>query len=132
MLHTPGHTPSDTSYVVEDCVFVGDAIFMPDVGSGRCDFPGGSAEDSYESARKILSLPDFYKIYVGHDYPPSDQRGVECMAIVAKQKSENIRLRDGISKNEFVEKRKKDDLGKSPPKLLLPSIQANLRAGSCG
>jgi glyoxylase-like metal-dependent hydrolase (beta-lactamase superfamily II) len=132
ILYTPGHTPADTSYVIGDSIFVGDAIFLPDVGSGRCDFPGGSAEDSFDSSRKILSFPNSYKIYVGHDYPEEKSREAQSFATVEEQKAKNIRFRDGISKNEFVEKRKKDDIGKSVPKLLLPSIQVNLRAGSFG
>ena len=79
IIHTPGHTPADTTYIVGDAAFVGDTIFLPDVGSGRCDFPGGSAEDSYDSSRKLFALPDALRIYVGHDYPPADARGPQCM-----------------------------------------------------
>lgn len=131
MIHTPGHTPADTTYIIEDCVFVGDSIFLPDVGTGRCDFPGGSAENSYDSTQKILALDPNMRLYVGHDYPP-DSRAPQCMAYVAEQRSSNIRVRHGIDKASFVQKRKADDAGKPVPKLLLPSIQVNLRAGSFG
>lgn len=132
MIYTPGHTPADTSYIIGDAVFVGDAMFLPDVGTGRCDFPGGSADDSYDSTQKILSLPDDMRIYVGHDYPPQDSRAPQCMATVAEQKAHNIRIGKGVGKQEYVEKRNRDDEGKAVPQLLLPSIQVNLRAGSFG
>lgn len=129
IIATPGHTPADTSYVIEDVIFVGDAIFLPDVGTGRCDFPNGSAADSYDSVQKLLTFPDNYKIYVGHDYPPTSARNAECLTTVAKQKENNIRVNKGISKDQYVSKRNKDDIGKEVPKLLLPSLQVNLRAG---
>ncbi|MDD4701575.1 MAG: MBL fold metallo-hydrolase [Desulfovibrio sp.] len=132
IIHTPGHTPADTTYIIEETAFVGDTIFLPDVGSGRCDFPGGSAEDSYESSRKLFALPDHYRIYVAHDYPPAGTRGPRCMATVKEQKSTNNRLHMGIDKNTFVSRRKADDTGKAVPDLLLPSIQVNMRTGSFG
>lgn len=132
IIHTPGHTPSDTTYIIGDAVFVGDAMFLPDVGTGRCDFPGGSAEDSFDSARKILALPGDFRMYVGHDYPPQGKRAPQCMTTVAEQKASNARVRDGIAKGEFVEKRRQDDQGKAVPQLLLPSMQVNLRAGGFG
>ncbi|MGH1397761.1 MAG: MBL fold metallo-hydrolase [Alphaproteobacteria bacterium] len=132
IIHTPGHTPADTTYIIGDAVFVGDAMFLPDVGTGRCDFPGGSAEDSYDSAQKLFGLPDDFRMYVGHDYPPSDDREAQCMATIKEQKSTNVRVREGITKDEYVTKRNKDDNGKDVPKLLLPSIQVNLRAGTFG
>ena len=132
MIHTPGHTPADTTYIIEDTVFVGDTIFLPDVGSGRCDFPNGSAEDSYDSSRKLFALPDHFRIYVGHDYPPEGTRGPECMTTVGEQKAKNTRLHIGIDKNSFVAQRKADDTGKAVPALLLPSIQANMRTGRFG
>ncbi len=132
IIHTPGHTPADTSYIIGDAVFVGDSMFLPDVGTGRCDFPGGSAEDSYDSSQKLLSLSDHYRMYVGHDYPPNNSRAPQCMATIAEQKKANIRVHDGIGKNEYVTKRNKDDFGKDVPKLLLPSIQVNLRGGTFG
>jgi len=132
IIHTPGHTPADTTYIIGDAVFVGDAMFLPDVGTGRCDFPGGNAEDSYNSSRKLFDLPDDYRMYVGHDYPPSNNRGPQCMTTIAEQKRQNVRVHDGVSKDEYVTKRNKDDFGKDVPKLLLPSIQVNLRGGTFG
>lgn len=132
IIHTPGHTPADTTYIIGDAVFVGDAMFLPDVGTGRCDFPGGSADDSYDSSRKLLSLPENYRMYVGHDYPPAGTRAPQCMTTVGEQKRGNLRVHEGISKDEYVSKRNKDDHGKEVPKLLLPSIQVNLRAGGFG
>ncbi len=132
IIHTPGHTPADTSYIVGDAVFVGDSMFLPDVGSGRCDFPGGSAEDSYHSMQKLLGLPENFRMYVGHDYPPSGKRGPQCMATVAEQRAANIRIGGGISEEDFVANRKKADEGKPVPRLLLPSLQVNLRAGHFG
>lgn len=132
IIHTPGHTPADTTYIIGDALFVGDAMFLPDVGTGRCDFPGGSAADSYDSARKLLSLPDEYRMFVGHDYPPNDSREPQCMVTIAAQKKANIRVHEGIGKDEYVTRRNRDDQGKAVPKLLLPSIQVNLRAGTFG
>ncbi len=132
IIHTPGHTPADTTYIIGDAAFVGDAIFLPDVGTGRCDFPGGSADDSYDSVQKILRLPENTRIYVGHDYPPVGKRGAQCMTTVAEQKAHNIRVGGGVSKKDYVEKRNRDDKGKDVPKLLLPSIQVNLRSGDFG
>lgn len=132
IIHTPGHTPADTTYIIGDAVFVGDAMFLPDVGTGRCDFPGGSAEHSYESSRKLLNLPEDYRMYVGHDYPPNGSRAPQCMATIGEQKRANVRVGDGITKEQYVTKRNKDDHGKEVPKLLLPSIQVNLRGGTFG
>lgn len=131
IFHTPGHTPADTTYLIGDALFVGDAIFLPDVGTGRCDFPGGSAEDSYDSSRKLFALPDETRLFVGHDYPP-ENRAPACLTTVGEQKKANVRVHEGVSKDEYVSKRKGDDAGKPVPELLLPSIQVNLRAGSFG
>lgn len=131
VLHTPGHTPACSSYLIEDAIFVGDTIFMPDIGTARTDFPGGSAEALYNSAKKILSLPDETRIFMCHDYPP-EGRDVTWITTVQQQKANNILLHDGISKEEYVAVRNKRDEGKAVPKLLLPSIQANLRAGTFG
>lgn len=132
IIHTPGHTPADTTYIIGDAVFVGDAMFLPDVGTGRCDFPGGSADHSYDSSRKLLALPEDYRMYVGHDYPPNSTRAPQCMTTIREQKRANIRVHEGIDKKEYVTKRNKDDQGKDVPKLLLPSIQVNLRGGTFG
>lgn len=131
IFHTPGHTPADTTYLIGDSLFVGDTIFLPDVGTGRCDFPGGDATDSYESTRKIFALPDETRLFVGHDYPP-ENRGPACLTTVGEQKKHNVRAHEGISREEYVSKRRNDDAGKPVPELLLPSIQVNLRAGSFG
>ncbi|MBU6475295.1 MAG: MBL fold metallo-hydrolase [Alphaproteobacteria bacterium] len=132
IIHTPGHTPADTSYIIGSSVFVGDSMFLPDVGAGRCDFPGGSAEDSYDSTRKLLALPDETRMYVGHDYPEGKNRRPQCMATVAEQKQANIRAGVNIQKSAFVAQRRDADRGKPVPELLLPSLQVNLRAGDVG
>ena len=131
VFHTPGHTPACSSYLIEDAIFVGDTIFMPDIGTARTDFPGGSAATLYDSVKKILSLPDETRIFMCHDYPP-EGRDVAWLATVKEQKEKNVLLHDGISKEEYVAVRNKRDEGKAVPKLLLPSIQANLRAGTFG
>lgn len=131
VIHTPGHTPACSSYLIEDAIFVGDTIFMPDIGTARTDFPGGSASSLYDSVNKILSLPDETRIFMCHDYPP-EGRDVAWLATVKEQKEKNVLLHDGISKEEYVAVRNKRDEGKAVPKLLLPSIQANLRAGTFG
>lgn len=132
IIHTPGHTPADTTYIIGDAVFVGDSMLMPDVGTGRCDFPGGSAEDSYDSSRKIFALPENYRMYVGHDYPPPSDRSAQCMTTIKEQKESNVRCNMKVEKQAFIDQRNADDVGKALPELLLPSIQVNLRAGAFG
>lgn len=131
VLHTPGHTPACSSYLIEDAIFVGDTLFMPDLGTARTDFPGGSAAILYDSIRKILSLPESTRIFMCHDYPP-EGRDVTWVTTVKDQKEKNVLIHHGISKNDYVTLRNKRDEGKMVPKLLLPSIQANLRAGTFG
>ncbi|MBA4749526.1 MAG: MBL fold metallo-hydrolase [Alphaproteobacteria bacterium] len=131
-LSVPGHTPVDGAYVIGESVFVGDAMFMPDVGTGRCDFPGGCATDSYASCQKILALPDQYQMYVGHDYPPADGRGVMAFTTIGTQKKKNIRVHAQVTEDAYVLKRRKDDTEKPVPKMLIPALQVNLRAGSFG
>ena len=131
VMHTPGHTPACSSYLIEDAIFVGDTLFMPDIGTARTDFPGGSAAVLYDSIRKILSLPDATRIFMCHDYPP-DGREVHWLTTVKEQKEKNSLIREGISKDAYVTARNKRDEGKPVPKLLHPSIQANLRAGTFG
>ena len=131
VLHTPGHTPTCLSYKIKNCIFVGDTILMPYVGTARADFPGGNAEVLYDSIQKILSLPDDTKIYVCHDYPLEGEKP-RCMTTVADQKEHNVMVRGGISKEQFVSMRNSKDKGKPAPKLLLPSIQVNMRAGDLG
>lgn len=130
MIHVPGHTPADTAFVVGDAIICGDAMLLPDQGTGRCDFPGGSAADSWDSIQKILSYPDSTRIYVCHDYPPAT-RTPQCMATVAEQKAGNVRIA-GSTRDQYIAKRNKDDAGKPVPKLMLPSIQVNLRGGTFG
>jgi len=132
VIHTPGHTPADTTYVIGDAAFVGDAMFLPDVGTGRCDFPGGSAVDSYNSTRRLLELPDDCRIYVGHDYPEGKNRTAQCMAYVSEQKAANILAAAVVEKEAFVRQREDSDKRKPVPELLLPSLQVNLRAGVTG
>ena len=131
VMHTPGHTPACVSYIIEDTVFVGDTIFMPYVGTARADFPGGSAKALYNSIQKILALPGETKIYTCHDYPP-EGREPGCISTVAEQKETNSMVRDGISEQEYIEARNARDKGKAVPRLLLPSIQVNMRAGDLG
>lgn len=131
VIYTPGHTPACASYLIEDVIFVGDTLFMPDIGTARTDFPGGSAETLYESVQKILSLPDETKIFMCHDYPP-ENREVTFLSTVKDQKEKNILIHQGISKEHYVRIRNERDHGKAVPKLLLPSIQANMRAGTFG
>lgn len=131
VLHTPGHTPACVSYLIDDSVFVGDTIFMPDVGTARTDFPGGSAHDLYRSLQKILSLPEDTKIYMCHDYPPND-RQVSWVSSVKEEKENNILINFLISEQDYVTLRTERDKGKAVPTLLLPSIQVNLRAGTFG
>jgi glyoxylase-like metal-dependent hydrolase (beta-lactamase superfamily II) len=132
IISVPGHTPADAAYIIGDAAFVGDAMFLPDVGTGRCDFPGGSALDSYNSTRKLLALPDETRMYVGHDYPAGKNRGAQCMATVAEQKASNILAAAAAEKDAFVKNRTDSDKGKRVPELLLPSLQVNLRAGVVG
>ena len=127
-LHVPGHTPADMAYHVEDMVFVGDTLFMPDVGSARCDFPGGSAPMLYRSIKKLLQLPEKTKIYVCHDYPPPG-RNAQWMATVAEHRLHNVHVHDGISEDQFVAMRMARDASLEMPALILPAIQVNIRAG---
>lgn len=128
VMHTPGHTPSCVSYLIRDVIFVGDTIFMPNLGTARTDFPGGSAKTLYNSIQKILSLPNETKIYIGHDYPEQN-RQPQFLCTVLQQKKYNILVNENISEKEYIETRNKRDVGKAVPKLLLPSLQINLRAG---
>ncbi len=131
VIHTPGHTPACVSYLVGDSIFSGDAIFTPQIGTARTDFPGGSAKTLYESIKKILNLSENTKIFVGHDYPENNQQPTDSIT-VAKQRKENVLVNDSIDEIQYVEMRNKRDHGKAVPKLLLPSIQFNIRAGSFG
>ncbi|MBY0554737.1 MBL fold metallo-hydrolase [bacterium] len=128
-LFTPGHTPACASYYIDGNVFVGDALFMPDYGTGRCDFPAGSASDLYHSIHgRIYELPENTKVYTGHDYLPNG-RPLKFMATIAEEKKENIQLKDTTTLDEFVHFRTERDRTLAAPKLLLPSVQVNIDAG---
>ena len=128
VISVPGHTPACVAYKVGDAVFVGDTLFMPDVGTARCDFPGGDAETLYDSVSKLLSLPPETRLFVCHDYPPTD-RPIAFQTTVAEQRAKNIHVHEGISKAQFVEMRKKRDATLEMPVLILPAVQINIRAG---
>lgn len=128
-LHVPGHTPADMAYRIGDAVFVGDTLFMPDLGSARCDFPGGDAGTLYESARALLALPAETRLCMCHDYPPPS-REPRWQTTVAEQRRDNIHLRDGISEEAFVALRTARDRTLGMPTLILPAIQINIRAGA--
>ncbi len=128
-LFTPGHTPACSSYVIDDAVFTGDALFMPDYGTGRCDFPAGSADQLYTSVHeKLYALPDHYRVFVGHDYMPND-RAMAFESTIGEEKSRNIQLKKETPRNQFVEFRMKRDKSLAAPRLLLPSVQVNIDAG---
>ena len=128
-LHVPGHTPADMAYVVGSAVFVGDTIFPPDVGTARCDFPGGDAHQLYQSVRRLLALPDNTRLYLCHDYPPAHRVTPQSVTTVGEQRAHNIHVRHGISQTEFVSMRQSRDATLGMPRLILPSVQVNIRAG---
>jgi glyoxylase-like metal-dependent hydrolase (beta-lactamase superfamily II) len=127
-IHVPGHTPADMAYQVGDAVFVGDTLFMPDVGSARCDFPGGDAHLLYRSVQKLLSLPPSTRLFMCHDYPPAS-REPRCETSVEEERRGNVHLHEGVSENEFVDMRLARDRTLSMPVLILPAVQVNIRAG---
>ncbi len=127
-MSVPGHTPACMAYKVDDAVFVGDTLFMPDVGTARCDFPGGDAHALYRSVRKLLELPPQTRLFMCHDYPPQG-REVAWETTVAAQRAGNIHIHDGVSEAAFVEMRTRRDATLEMPTLILPSVQVNIRAG---
>lgn len=127
-LHVPGHTPADMAYQIGDAVFVGDTMFMPDVGTARCDFPGGCAATLYRSVRKLLALPPQTRLFMCHDYPPAG-REARWEVTVAEQSEKNIHIRAGVTEQQFVEMRTKRDATLEMPMLILPAIQVNISAG---
>lgn len=128
-MHVPGHTPADMAYVVEDdIVFVGDTLFMPDVGTARCDFPGGDAHILYQSVQKLFSMPAATRLFLCHDYPPLG-REPSWETTVGEERTKNIQINESISEEQFVEKRRVRDATLDMPTLILPSIQVNIRAG---
>jgi glyoxylase-like metal-dependent hydrolase (beta-lactamase superfamily II) len=128
-MHTPGHTPACSTYVIGDTGFVGDTLFMPDSGTARCDFPGGDAATLYESILRILALPADTRLFICHDYKAPNRDEYAWETTVAEQRDENIHVHNGVSKDDFVAFRTKRDATLSMPKLLLPSLQINIRAG---
>jgi len=129
VMHTPGHTPACVSYRIADAVFVGDTLFMPDYGTARADFPGGDAHALYHSIRRLLALPDETRLFLCHDYKAPGRDAYVWETTVAAQRSGNVQAHDGIDEAAFVALRQARDAGLAPPKLLLPSIQVNIRAG---
>ena len=127
-MHTPGHTPAHMSWQVEDAVFVGDTLFMPDYGTARCDFPGGSADQLFDSIQRIYALPDSTRLFMCHDYQPGG-RELCFVTTVAEQKQSNVQLRQGTTKQEFLKLRTARDAKLDMPALILPAIQINIRAG---
>lgn len=128
VIATPGHTNDSVSYHIGDAVFVGDTLFMPDGGTARCDFPGGSAERLYESIHRLYQLPPATRMFLCHDYAPGG-REYKHMTTVAEQRAANIHVRDGVSSDEFVQLRTERDATLEMPTLLLPAVQVNIRAG---
>ena len=128
VMAVPGHTPACVAYQVGDAVFVGDTLFMPDVGTARCDFPGGDAKTLYASTRKLLALPAQTRLFMCHDYPPTD-RPIAFETTVAEQRAKNIHVHDGVSEAQFVAMRTKRDATLEMPVLILPAVQINIRAG---
>ncbi|AUG53147.1 MBL fold metallo-hydrolase [Thalassospira marina] len=128
-LHTPGHTPACMSYLIGDAVFVGDTLFMPDYGSARCDFPGGDAGRLYQSVRRLLSLPDETRMFLCHDYKAPGRDDYCWETTIGEERQHNIHLKDGISEGEFVAMRHERDAKLGMPRLILPSVQVNMRGG---
>ena len=129
VIATPGHTPACITYVIGDAAFVGDTLFMPDFGTARTDFPGGSAPQLYESIQKILALPDDTRLFMCHDYKAPGREEFAWETSVAEQRAHNVHISDGVSQDEFVRMREERDSQLGMPKLILPSLQVNLRAG---
>jgi glyoxylase-like metal-dependent hydrolase (beta-lactamase superfamily II) len=129
VMHVPGHTPADVAYRVGDAVFVGDTLFMPDYGTARADFPGGSARELYRSIRKLLALPPATRLFICHDYKAPGRDYYAWETTVAEERAKNLQVKDGITEDEFVAMREARDASLEAPLLLMPSIQVNIRAG---
>ncbi|MDF0750919.1 MBL fold metallo-hydrolase [Marinobacter sp. 71-i] len=129
VLHTPGHTPACLTYVIGDAAFVGDTLFMPDYGTARCDFPGGNARVLYRSIQKVLALPPETRIFLCHDYKAEGREAFQHMTTVAEQRRSNVHVHEGISEDDFVKMRTARDATLGMPRLILPSVQVNMRAG---
>jgi glyoxylase-like metal-dependent hydrolase (beta-lactamase superfamily II) len=130
VIHTPGHTPACLTFVMGKAAFVGDTLFMPDYGTARADFPGGDARELYRSIRKVMALPGDTRLYVCHDYLPTGRDDYVFVTTVAEERAGNIHVHDGVSEDEFVAMREARDKSLSMPKLIIPSIQINMRAGN--
>ncbi|HWX64836.1 MAG TPA: MBL fold metallo-hydrolase [Rhodanobacter sp.] len=128
-IHTPGHTPACMTHLIGDAAFVGDTLFMPDYGTARCDFPGGDAGVLYRSIRKIFTLPDDTRIFLCHDYKAAGRDQFAHETTVGAERRDNIHVRDGISEAEFVTMRVARDATLPIPRLILPAVQVNMRAG---
>ncbi|MEL6344918.1 MAG: MBL fold metallo-hydrolase [Myxococcota bacterium] len=128
-LHTPGHTPACMSYLIDDAVFTGDALFMPDFGTGRCDFPRGSAEDLYDSIQKLYALPDETRVFVGHDYQPGG-RALAFETTIGASRDHNVQLRGDTGREDFIAFRTARDEKLRPPRLIFQSVQVNINAGA--
>ena len=129
VLYTPGHTPADVSYKIGDCIFVGDTLFMPDYGTARADFPGGDAHQLYRSIKRLMDLPPATRMFMCHDYKAPERENYAWETTVAEERSGNVHAREGVSEDEFVAMRAARDATLAAPRLLLPSIQVNIRAG---
>ena len=129
-LYTPGHTAACVSYLIADAVFVGDTLFMPDYGTARCDFPGGDAGTLYDSIQRLFALADETRVFLCHDYKASGRDEFAWETTMGVQKRENIHLKGGVTREAFIEMRNKRDAGLGVPKLILPSVQINIRAGA--
>lgn len=129
VLYTPGHTPACITYVIDECAFVGDTLFMPDYGTARADFPGGDARHLYQSIQKLFTLADETKIFLCHDYKPKTRDQFCWQTTIAEQKQANIHVHSGITEEEFVRMRQKRDKTLDLPELIIPSIQVNMRGG---
>lgn len=130
VMHVPGHTPADIAYLIGDAAFVGDTLFMPDYGTARADFPGGDARELYRSIRRVLSLPDETRLFLCHDYKAPGRSEFAWETTVGEQRRTSVHVNEGIGEDEFVAMREARDATLSAPKLLLPSIQVNIRAGN--
>ncbi|WP_057882271.1 MBL fold metallo-hydrolase [Tsuneonella troitsensis] len=129
VLHVPGHTPADLAYLVGDAAFVGDTMFMPDYGSARADFPGGDARELYRSVRRVMQLPDQTRVFLCHDYKAPNRDEFVWETTILAERTSNVHLHDGVTEDEFVEMRTQRDATLAMPRLILPSIQVNMRGG---
>ena len=129
VLYVPGHTPADIAYKIDDAVFVGDTLFMPDYGTARADFPGGDARQLYRSIKRLMALPPQTRLFMCHDYKAPGREQCAWETTVAEERARNVHAREGVSEDEFVAMRNARDEGLAAPRLLLPSIQVNIRAG---